>query len=173
MYDEIDKRVIDVGFSLLERQMPSVRRKRLFSEPFAVLCAKEHPAAYKGTLRPQDLDPDTELYTAWWSPGYLAWHEGYWEPHRSQRLFTNSVHLHKAFLGMLGQWVIMPYSVAKQASAEGPFIMYRLDPEPPPRVCHLLTHKQSRAGIADSLDIFSACVGQAIREKMPWADLNA
>ena len=172
MYDEIDKRVIDAGFSLLERQMSSVRRKRLFSEPFVVLCAGKHPAARDGTLNLQDLDPDTELYTAWWSQGYLAWHVRYWELQRSQRLCTNSVLLQKAFLGTLGQWVIMPYSIAREASAEGPFTMYLLNPEPPPRVCHLLTHKQPRAGIADALEIFSECLNQALQEKMPWADLD-
>ncbi len=168
MYDEIDKRVVDVGFSLLERQMPSVRRKRLFSEPFVALCAGEHPAGGKGVLRPEDLDPDTELYTAWWSPGYLAWHERHWDLRRSKRLCTNSVHLQMSFLGTLGQWVIMPYSVARQAVEKGSFSMYRLDPEPPPRVCYLLTHGQPRAGIKDALDMFGQCLDATLRDAMPW-----
>ena len=167
MYDEIDKRVIDVGFSLLERQMPSVQRRQIFSEPFVVLCAEPNPAGGKGFLRPEDLDADTELFSAWWSPGYVAWHEHHWELRRSLRLRVNSMYLMTQLLGTLGQWTIVPYSAARQASKKQPFVMYRLDPEPPPCVWLLLTHKQPRTNAKEALMVFDKYLEASIRDLQP------
>ena len=166
MYDEIDRRTVDVGFSHLERPVPAVQRRRLFSEPFMVV--RPCGVVEKEFLTPKELSPDEEVFAAWWSPGFLAWHERHWEMARSRRLCTNSVHLQRAFLGTLGTWAIVPYSVAHEFVKSGQFVMSRLDPEPPPRVCYLLWHKQTRSGVKDALVLFNDCLDQTLRDDMPW-----
>lgn len=173
MYSEIDKRVIDAGFSHVDRQMPSVKRRYTFSESFVVLCAGDYHAGREEPLAPGDLDPDNEVFVAWWSPGYLAWHANHWEMHHSRRLSTSSVHLQLAFLGTLGKWAILPYALARQACDAGRFTMHRIDPEPPPRVCHLLTHRQPRTATRKTLDQFVECLDSTLRETMPWVTIHA
>lgn len=173
MYDEIDKRVIDVGFSHLERQMPSVQRQRLFSEPFVVVHSGEHESGKQHVLAPEDLDQDQEVFMRWWSPGYVVWHENHWDMQRSRRLSTSSVHLQAAFIGMLGRWGIMPYSLARQMCDSVKLFMYTLEPvPPPPRVCYLLTHKQPRSGVKGALVLFHECLEATLRKDMPWATLG-
>ena len=164
MYDEIDKRAIDVGFSLMDRQMPSVHRQPLFSEPFVVMHAGEHAGGKAGVLHPAELDQDREVYVRWWSPGYLTWHENHWDPRRSRRLSTNSIHLQKAFLGTHGQWAIMPYSLARKYCDGVSFFMYSVEPGPPPRVCYLLTHRQPRSSVKSALELFHECLAATLRE---------
>lgn len=172
MYDEIDKRSIDIGFSHLEREMPSVKRRRLLTEPFVVLSSEKLAPDGEDTVNISALDPDTEVFVRWWSSGYVAWHESYWELHRSRRLCTNSVHLQLAFLGSLGTWGIMPYSLARRASEMRPFHLYKITPEPPPRVCYFLEHRRPRSGVKDVLNVFYECLEETLRNDMPWATIH-
>ena len=171
MYDEIDKRSIDVGFSHLEREMPSVKRRRLLTEPFVVLSSAKLAPDGQDTVHAGILDSGSEVFVKWWSPGYLAWHELHWDLRRSRRLGTSSVHLQLAFLGTLGTWGIVPYSIAKRASAMRSFHMYRIVPEPPPRVCYFLEHRRPQSGVKDVLSKFYECLGETLRNDMPWATI--
>ena len=173
MYDEIDKRVVDVGFCYLDRKMPSVSRRRLYTEPFVVLSTEKLAPDGNGYVKARDLDPDAEVFVRWYSPGFLAWHENNWDMHRSQRLCTSSSHLQLAFLGTLGKWGIMPYSLAREAADNKTRFMYGLDPEPPSRVCLLLKHKQPRAGMADALQLFDECLEETLRDYRDGFTLSA
>ncbi|MDR2819962.1 MAG: hypothetical protein LBB60_05480 [Desulfovibrio sp.] len=155
------------------RQMPSVYRQRLFVEPFVVVCSGEHESGKTHLLNPRDLDQDQEVFVRWWCPGYIAWHENHWDMRHSRRLSTNSVHLQIAFLGTLGQWGIMPYSLAYKYCDGVKFFMYNLEPMPPPRVCYLLTHRQPRSGVKASLELFHECMEATLRKDMPWGTLTS
>jgi len=172
IYNEIDKRLIDVGFSHFDRQLPSVCRSHTLSEPFVVLSTADFLPGNEGPLDPGELDSDEELFAAWMSPGYLAWHANHWDMDRSRRLCTSSVHLQLAFLGVLGQWAIVPYTFAQQATSDGRFTMRRLRPEPPCRACHLLMHRKPRFSTRKALALFVECLETTLREEMPWIQVQ-
>lgn len=170
MYHELDQCLIDVGFSHLERDYASVRRRLLFSEPFVVLGTRDCLPGEGEVVRPAELDPNREVFTAWWSPGYRAWHEEQWPIRQSQRLSTSSAHLQLSFLGRgPNSWCVMPYSLAASMRASGDFVMCRLQPEPPPRIVFLLARRQPRAIMHDIVQHFMETLYEILENEEPWA----
>jgi len=174
MYTDLDKRSLDVGFSNMERPMPSVRRQLLFQEPFVAVCAKDHvPPELEGkdVVSPAELDPAREVFTRWWSPGYVAWHENHWPARTGTRLSVSSPHLVLMFMEQQGYWAVLPYSLAREVCMSRRCVMFQFSPAPPMRLCYLLTHKQPRASARAAIDFFLSTLYATIREDMPWLRL--
>lgn len=168
VYNELDRCLLDIGFSNLNLSYPSVQKTFLFSENFVVVGIKDElPAAE--TVSPSDLDPAREVFTAWWSPGYKEYHELYWPRYQSDRLSTTSVHLQLAMLGR-GQnsWCIMPHSLATSLLTDPRMVMRKIDPSPPPRICYLLTRTHPREGIQNLQDLFLAMLYDIVQHEEPW-----
>lgn len=169
IYNDLDRCLIDVGFSNLDRDYQTVQKKVLFTEPFVVVGTEDSLPPDTDIIKPSDLDPDKEVFTAWWSPGYRAYHEMYWPRHQSERLSTSSVHLQLAFLGRgQNRWCIMPYSLASSLQAAQKLVVRNLDPAPPSRVCYLLTRTQPRQNITDLIERFITTLDDIIENEEPW-----
>ncbi|MDR3591171.1 MAG: LysR family transcriptional regulator [Negativicutes bacterium] len=152
IYDLIDRRQIDVGFSLVERTHPTLTVEKCYSEPMVVLRTSSTSRPDSGIVHLHDLDSRHELYV---SSGisYQIWHD-----QRRDPLFTDSIRLDSAqlvfsFLCDEQQWAIVPLSVARMAKSRGNFSLFYLSDPPPERICYKITHKYPKASTVASLEL--------------------
>lgn len=150
LYDLLERRQIDVGFTLIERSHPTIVVEKLFSEPMVVL----RPCLADGTdcqvLHPRELDSNYELFLAS-GPSYKIWHDQWWDPLNSNCIRLDCAQLIFSFLYSDKQWAIVPLSVAQRAKSRGKFTISRLSETPPDRVCYKITHKYPKASTLASL----------------------
>jgi DNA-binding transcriptional LysR family regulator len=151
MYNEVDKRAVDVAFVLRERDLPNVKVEQCFVHPMVVLKLNNqiHGTAI---LHPHDLDASFELSVGW-GPLYQAWHDKWWDPLCPLRIRLNSYHQIFTFLRDQQQWAIVPLWVAQEFKKRGDFSIYEISPPPPDAICYKLTHKYPKAGTRHSLEI--------------------
>jgi sirohydrochlorin ferrochelatase/DNA-binding transcriptional LysR family regulator len=152
-YDEVERRTVDLAFSLLERNHPNVTVRKCYGEEMVVLRRTDGTPDKQGTVDPQELDGNAELHVPW-GPGFQSWHERWWDPHCPGRTFLDTAQLVLTFLVTPDKWSIVPYSVARRAQAQGSFSIFHLSARPPERIVYLLTHKQPQASCQESLKIF-------------------
>ena len=168
MYSLVDKRVIHVGFSLLDLYNPNVTVRPCYREPLVGLRpvsgmakrGKEH------VVRVADLDPQQELYMEW-SDSLRVWHSQHWDPSAPGRVRIDSLNVIRDLLQTTGQWTIFPYSLAKACLARGNLEIFRISPAPPERVCYALTHKFPDEEVSAALGIFNEILMTLLPEELP------
>jgi DNA-binding transcriptional LysR family regulator len=79
LYDLLERRQIDVGFTLLERSYPNILVEKFYSEPMVVLriFSKQYPSSK--IFHPNELDANHELFLSAGS-SYEIWHNKWWNP---------------------------------------------------------------------------------------------
>lgn len=152
LYDLLERRQVDVAFTLIERTHPMIAVEKCFSEPMVVLRATALDRPETQPIHPRELDPDNELYLSA-GIGYKIWHDQWWDPLSTDSIRLDSAQLVFSFLCNEQQWAIVPRSVARMAKTRGNFSVYPLAGSPPERICYKITHKYPRASIAASLEI--------------------
>ncbi|MFL9823771.1 LysR family transcriptional regulator [Rhodoplanes sp. SY1] len=163
MYDEIEKRTIDVGFPLVEQTAQNVAVTPCFSVPLVGVRLKQ------GGPRRVDvrtLPAETCVFVPW-GTSYLTWHD-YWF-HAGQKpwaavdnpllLFTVIEHSE--------QWAIVPRGIGHSMLATGRFETFQIDPAPPQRTFYKITHKAPRSGVAAALRLFDEELAGTIRDGFP------
>lgn len=161
-YEDIDRRNVNVAFSLLERNHPNVLATPCYSEPMVVL--KAGPASQPGAdrLHPDELDRRQELHLNW-SPGYKLWHDKWWDPAIPCMAQVDTAQLMLLFLQKPEHWAIMPLSVAMRAQRKGTHSLYYLTDPPPDRVVYKLVHKHPKSSTLASLRIFDQYLDQVLQ----------
>jgi DNA-binding transcriptional LysR family regulator len=159
MYSLVDKRAINVGFSLLDLYNPNVTVHPCYREPLVGLrLAPAHPArAGEQMVHVSDLDPQHELYMEW-SDSLRVWHNQHWDPSAPGRVRVDSINVIRDLLQKPEQWTIFPYSLAKACLAGENLEIFRLSPAPPERVCYALTHKFPTEEVYAALEIFAEII---------------
>ncbi|WP_406868283.1 LysR family transcriptional regulator [Paraburkholderia fungorum] len=152
MYDKVERRQLDLAFSLRERTAPNVNVEVFFSSPMVVLSLLDKRSGAHKTVAPQDLSADHELYVPW-GRKFDEWHDHWWDPMTPSRIKLDSGHLILSMLHHARQWAIVPQWLAEAALSKGPYMVRGLSETPPPYVCFKLTHKQPTVGTARSLAI--------------------
>jgi len=168
MYSLVDKRVINVGFSLLDLYNPNVTVRPCYREPLVGL--RPTTGAANGgeteTVRTANLDPQQELHMEW-SDSLRVWHSQHWDPAAPGRIRVDSLNVIRELLQEPGQWTIFPYSLAKACLARGNLEIFRLSPAPPDRVCYALTHKFPTEEVRTALEIFDETLAGLLCEELP------
>ncbi len=178
MYNEIETRRVDIGFTLREMLNPYVVARRLFSEPLVVLRPTRGPGSGSPydlrtsfpAIRPETLDPDHELFIAW-HDNYQLWHDQHWNRSGSRRVILNNCSLLIDLISDPRQWAIVPLSIAYTACKRGSFAIHTLTDAPPPRVCYLLTHRIVKQSSVEAIAIFEKYLAVALKHNIPWASL--
>ena len=157
LYDAVDRREVDVAFTLLRREHPNIIVERCFSEPMVGLRLVEagKRPALETTVHPHDLDPNDELYV-YWGPAYQIWHDQWWEPVCSGRILLDTAQLIFSFFYHPRQWAIVPLSVAHKAQQSGKYTIFRFAEGQPDRVCYKITHRYLQPGATESLKIMDS-----------------
>ncbi len=154
LYDLIERREVDVAFTLLERTHPMIRVEKCYSEPMVVLRTASPDRTEHQLVHPQDLDPDHELYQTG-GASYKIWHDQWWNPLHTSRVRLDTAQLVLSFLCNEQQWAIVPLSVAKMAKSKGHFHMFPLAENPPERAVYKITHKYPRANAIEGLKVLN------------------
>jgi DNA-binding transcriptional LysR family regulator len=162
-YDGIERRDVDVAFSLLELANTNVHIREAYSETMVVLRVAESNREYPKKVHSQDLDENSELYVRW-GPSFQLWHDKCWRPYARGRTSLDTPQLMLSCFRLPSEWAIVPHSFAKLAQSRGNFIVQHLSDPPPERVVYLLTHRHPKANSQIAIDIFSECLDTALKK---------
>ena len=162
LYDLLERRQIDVGFTLLERTTPNIIVENFFSEPMVVLCAGTSERSESAMVHPRDLDPEHELYL---SAGlsYKLWHDQWWDPGNTTCIRLDSAQLVLSFFCSEKQWAILPFSVAMMAKSRGDFKIFHLAGSPPQRIVYKISHKHPKPSTQASLEVLDHYLARCLQ----------
>jgi DNA-binding transcriptional LysR family regulator len=151
LYDLIEHKEIDLGFTLLERHIPNINVRPFFSEPMVVV--RQGFSEPIETIYPTELKAENELFINW-NPTYTNWHDKWWKTAISC-VHLDTAQLIPSLMVNVNQWAIVPLTIALSIQTGGNFkIQYISDP-PPVRICFLITHKQTKSGVDQCIQILN------------------
>ena len=163
LYDAVDRREVDVAFTLLRREHPNVVMQRCFSEPMVRLRLAEpgRRPMLLPPVHPHNLDPSDELFV-YWGPAYQMWHDQWWDPVCPGRIILDTAQLIFSFFYHPRQWAVVPLSVANKAQSGGLFDIFHFTEGQPDRVCYKISHKYPRSSTQQSLQILDGYLQEVI-----------
>jgi DNA-binding transcriptional LysR family regulator len=163
LYDLVDRREVDVAFTLLRREQPNVTVEQCFAEEVVGLRLAHPDVPEQQFVHPQELAPQDELYVEW-GPTVQMWHDQWWDPGCPERIFLDTAQLIFSFFFHPRQWTIVPLSVARQAELTGRYRIFRFAVGQPDRICYKITHKYPKTGAAESLRILDGYLQELLEE---------
>jgi DNA-binding transcriptional LysR family regulator len=152
LYSEVEKRQLDIAFSLRNRVHQNVHVEKCFVSPMVVLRSSLNNEHKSGEISPNDLDSNYELFMPF-GLEYQAWHAYWWDPLATSRIRLDSTHLLLYLLQNPAQWAIVPKYIAEEAMKNGNYKMYELTDTPPPYSVYKLTHKRPTSLTKKSLEV--------------------
>ncbi|MDR3588738.1 MAG: LysR family transcriptional regulator [Negativicutes bacterium] len=171
LYEEIDRRHIDLAFVLREQNSPSITVTPCFSEPMVVISLKTSIASSAEALNPAQLDSNHELYIPW-GPIFQVWHDQWWDPLCPSRIRLDSANLLFHLLRSPHQWSIVPMWVANAALKQNCYAIRRLSPSPPDLICYKIIHKYPKASTLRGITIFDQYFDLLRQSKLPANSLD-
>ena len=153
LYSEIEKRQVDVAFVLRDLSHPHVIVTKYFSSPMVVLRLANDSRKGNRLIRPEDLNPDRELFMPW-GREFQTWHEHWWSSLSPYRIRLDSANLLFSLLQEADQWAIVPKVVSAAAASRNNFSIDYLTDPPPDYTCYKLTHRHSTSFTQKALAIF-------------------
>ena len=158
LYEKIERRELDISFVLQRQRYKHMNVVPFYREPMCVVRSQGKRSLPKKTS-PEVLDPRDELFINW-SPSYQMWHDRTWDPLHQSEIELDSVFLIKALLEDPRHWAIVPQSVANHLNRKKKFIVQQIDPPAPDRVIYMVTHRFTRMGASEGLDIIRSVANQ-------------
>jgi DNA-binding transcriptional LysR family regulator len=152
LYNLIERREVDVAFTLRERSQPTVVVEEYYREPMVVLRIRLASPPESGAVHPRDLDPRYELYQPQ-GLSYQIWHDKWWDPVYANGIFADTSQVILSLFSDEQQWAIVPLSVAKMAATRGNFSIFSLTEAPPERIIYKITHKYPSINTSEGLKI--------------------
>jgi DNA-binding transcriptional LysR family regulator len=172
IYHMIEARELDAGFVLRELEGDHFHLEPVFRERMLVVQKCEGTPESR-RIRPQDLDPQKELYIQW-SPAFVQWHNTVWDPSIPPYLWIDSVPLMSSFLHQPGYWGICPESVITSLTAAAGIETMELTQSPPDRVTYFVTNtvpsNASKRNLALFRDDFDRYLARSPYKAIPSAE---
>lgn len=154
LYDLIDRREVDIAFSLLQREHPNMVVEKCFTEPMVGLRSAPPMCKEPEPVHPHNLDANDELFV-YWGPNYQIWHDQWWDPFCPDRIRIDTAQLIFSFFANGRQWAIVPLSVARKAQMTGNYNIFRFSEAPPNRICYKIIHRYPKTSTAASIKILN------------------
>jgi DNA-binding transcriptional LysR family regulator len=152
LYDLLERRQVDVAFSLLSREHPTINVEKHHAEPMVGLCKASAPYARSEPIHPHELDSNNELFV-YWGLNYQCWHDQWWAHVCPGRIILDTAQLILSFFSTESQWAIVPLSVAKIVQKRGDYHIFNFSEPPPDRICYKITHKYPKASTVSAIKI--------------------
>jgi len=152
LYDLIERKEVDVAFTLLRRENPNVLVEKCFTEPMVGLRMGAAGGSELKEVHPHDLDPNDELFF-FGGPNYQVWHDQWWDPYSPGMIRLDTSQLIFSFFSDERQWAIVPLSVARKARKSGHYRIFHLSEPPPDRICYQIKHRYPRASTVASIKV--------------------
>jgi DNA-binding transcriptional LysR family regulator len=133
IYYLIDQNNIDIGFSLQDRILKSVKVQKLFEEQM-VMIQKRKQAVAEYEMENSQLNPKQQLFINW-GMDYQIWHEKHWGPTSNTFIQIDTAKMLGDFLEEEGMWAIVPVSIARDFHKKRLVDVFLLTDPPPSRSC--------------------------------------
>lgn len=153
LYSEVEKRQLDIAFSLQNRVHPNVQVEKYFEAEMVVLISINNENFKSEKIHPKDLDSNYELFMPF-GLEYQAWHAYWWDPLATSRVRMDCTPLLISLLQNPSQWAIVPKHIAEKASETENYKFYNLVEPPPPYRVFKLTHKKATTLTKKSIELF-------------------
>lgn len=163
LYDEIERRQVDIAFVLRDLIHPNVTVEKCFTSPMVLLRLAKPIRQANGPVHPKELDPEHELFMPWGGREYLSWHEYWWNPFNPSGTKLDSANLLFLLLQDPEQWAIVPEIVATFAFQRGNYSIDYLTAPPPSYTCFRLTHNNPTRSTKEATEIFDRYFQSLIR----------
>lgn len=136
----VEQRNCDVGISNAHFNYDSIRSEVIFKEEYVCLMRgrTDEKKEEIGTLNIQELNPMAEVYQEF-DFNLKQWRKMCGLEHQP-KFRTETVSMNVHLMDTLGDWSIMPYTVAQHFNGIGPFRIYRLIQPPLPRSVYVTTN---------------------------------
>ncbi|MDF2522387.1 MAG: benM 1 [Clostridiales bacterium] len=154
LYDLVEKRQVDVAFTLHRRDHPNIIIEKCFAEPMVVMRIGESSNDDHELIHPHELDTNDELFV-YWGPNYQIWHDQWWNPSCPGQIVLDTSQLILSFFENENQWAIVPLSAAKTAQITGNYKISYISEPPPDRICYKISHKYSKASTLEGISILN------------------
>ncbi|WP_185971031.1 LysR family transcriptional regulator [Alkalicoccobacillus porphyridii] len=162
IYDDIESRSIDIGFSLIDRNSPNVAVNQFFESPLVVISAKEYVGV--NSVKINELDSKFELFMPW-GEEYRLWHEYWCGQMIYQQFKLDNLSILLAVLENSKYWAVVPEWIAKKVIKERNIYIYKLQDSPPPYTCYKLTHKKPFSSKRNALELFQYLTDKVLEEE--------
>lgn len=154
LYDLMETRQIDVGFTLLKRDHPFINVVPYHADPIVGICRVDAPFGNKAEIHPYELDSNNELYVNWGTE-VTQWHEQWWDK-VCRRIVLDTPQLIFSFFSNNKQWAAMPLSMARHRleREHGVYRIFRFSQaQQVKRISYKITHKDARASTLAAIGI--------------------
>lgn len=152
VYDILEKREIDLGFSFRNIRYETIAVKPVFQEKM-LIAYKAGTNWPSGPIHPSQLDPKKEISLPW-NPEIDFWHEHWWGPNSKPLVRVDTAAMILKFLSNPHYWAICPFSVARAFQEEADIETRELSVPVPPRICYLLLHRSPNESSVKNIDLF-------------------
>lgn len=169
LYDLVDRREVDVAFTLLRREHPNIVVERCFAEEVVGLRMASSDDSQHEVVHPHELDPQDELYVDW-GQAVQMWHDQWWDSVCPERIFLDTAQLIFSFFFHPRQWAVVPLSVAQKAQKTGNYKIFRFSEGQPDRICYKISHKYPKTGTIASLKVLDHYLQQLLLRKPAGID---
>ncbi|OIK11943.1 LysR family transcriptional regulator [Bacillus sp. MUM 13] len=158
LYDLVEHKEIDIGFTLLERHTLNVNVRPFFSEQMVVI--RKGNSDTIETIQPSQLKAENELFINW-NPTYFNWHNKWWNSAVSS-IHLDTAQLIRSLMIHEQQWAIVPFTIGRSIQTKGNYkIQYIADP-PPVRICFLIIHKQTKSSVDQCMELLNQYAQQTM-----------
>jgi len=168
LYDLVERREVDVAFSLMRRENPNVIVEKCFTEPMVGLRRGAPLRSGTESVHPRDLDPNDEL-CVYWGPNCEIWRDQWWDPFCPGRIRLDTAQLIFSFFSNARQWALVPLSVARKSQKTGRYRIFRFSEAPPDRICYKLLHRYPKASTVASVAVLDDYLKVLLRKMDPKA----
>ena len=159
MYDAVDKRMVDVGFSQVERVHTGVNVKPCFS--VSMLGIRRKGGRLPSSVPVQELDAKKCIHVPW-GTRYEMWHNHWFHSGEQSQLSVDNAYVLFTLLLREGSWSIVPLDIAHMLMTSGNFATFNLTPAPVDRVFFKLTHKYPSPEAQSGTAIFDSCLAYVL-----------
>lgn len=164
MYEALENRKIDIGFSTIDAAHSSIIVEPYFSEPMLGVCRGTSRLASRQIVEVPELDQRHEVFVPW-SVAYSLWHDKYFDPRQHSRITLFFTSILADMLTSDESWLIVPASYARLGFDRERFAIFRISPEPPDRACFKLTRRNSRLPVQQCIAIVESYLRPIIQEE--------
>jgi DNA-binding transcriptional LysR family regulator len=165
IYDQIDARIIDVGFALNHIILPQIESVKILDEEM-VLVTKCKDFANLKEIDPNELNSNNQIFINW-GEEYLNWHNKYIPHHSSPKLITDSALLSFEILDE-DSWLIAPYSVVNTLSKKFSVHLLSFKESAPQRTIYMISNKNPLYSNRDAISEFKLLINKHMNAQQRW-----
>ncbi|MEH7097231.1 LysR family transcriptional regulator [Neobacillus vireti] len=165
IYDQIESRIIDIGFALNHITLPQIESVKILEEDM-VLVTKGKDFANLKEVDPQELNPNNQIFINW-GEDYLNWHNKYIQHNSSPKLITDSALLSFEILDE-DSWFIAPYSVVNKLREKFPVHLLLFKELAPKRTIYMISNKNPLYSNRDAISEFKQLINHYMIAQVRW-----